>query len=141
MINATDTFIKYLQSGLAGAPTLHWVHADADDPSSNVLQMESLNVTVLSVKRDRSIEKALISLDLLGSNERQVMGWLESVLSLLSESQVIPEQRYDVDPASPTRVVGKAVSWDGLNINFKVIPSDTHYLHLNATFPISHAAL
>lgn len=141
MLSATDSFIKYLQTSLNGAPLVHWVHADENDPESNVLQQNALNVTVLSVARDGSLGRALISLDLLGSNERQVMVWLENVLLLLSETQVIAEQIYDVNPSVPTPVAGKAVSWDGLKVKFNVIPSDTHYLHLNATFPISHAAL
>jgi hypothetical protein len=141
MLTATDSFIDYLQTGLAGSPVVHWVHVDPNDPASNVLQQDALNVTILSGVRDRSIEKALISLDLLGSDERQVMTWLASVLSLLSETQVISEMRYDVTPLTPTPVAGKAVSWDGLNIRFMAIPADAHYLHLNSTFPISHAAL
>lgn len=141
MLSATDTFIQYLSAGLAGNPAVHWIHADENDANANLPQVNALNVTVLRVQRSSSVEIALMSLDLMGTNERQLLGWLDTIMTLLTDRQVIPELQYEPDPANPTPVVGKAVSWDGLDVKFVAIPADTHYLHLNATFPISHAAL
>ena len=139
MLSATDTFIEYLSTGLAGVIAVHWVHFDANDATSNLLHEDALNVTILGVQRDGSEILALISLDILGHDERASLTALQATLGLLAQEQTIQELSYADNPASPTPVAGKHVFWEGRDIKFKAIPVE-NYLHYNATFPIRHSA-
>jgi hypothetical protein len=137
MLSLVDTFIEYLATELEDAPPVHWVRV-SDDENSNRPQMNYLNITVLGFTMRGQIEEALVSLDLIGSDERTVLALAKTVRDKLLERQYTPEWIFDLDPSSPT-ATGKCVEWEQDKVNFSVIVTDTHYVHLNATFPICHA--
>lgn len=138
MLNATDSFIQYLSTGLAGAPPVTWVRASTDDAATSELQMEALNVSILGYYEVGQLELPLISLDLLGTDERSVLRWTKSIRDLLNERQFIPEIDYDTNPLVPAPT-GKCVYWDASLIDFKIIQSGERYVHINATFDLRHA--
>lgn len=136
MLTLTDSFIQYLSTSLANSPAVNWVHVGVA-PDSHLLKMDTLNVSVLHVAEDGNMEEALVSLDLIGSDERQVLTWLASVRHLLSDVNLVtPEYDY-TNPSSPT-ATGRLVSWAS-NIQFQLVASAEHFLQFNATFPIRHA--
>lgn len=137
MIAATDSFIQYLHDGLAGNPPVAWLHTSSDDPNTSVFQVNALNVSVLSVLQDASLEQPLISLDLIGSDERTVMGWARRVRNLLFEQQYTPEYDYAANPSAPVST-GWNVFWKPQYIQFAVVQTSTQLVHVNATFPITH---
>ncbi len=138
MLLATDTFIEYLAENLGGIP-VHWRHQTPNDENADSFKQGALNVKVLGYFQDGSLEYALVSLDLLGSDERTVLGQLTAVRDLLIQEQVTPEYDY-ANPDNPFPT-GLAVSWDGDTVRFLNVrtPQGTRYVHFNATFPLTHA--
>jgi hypothetical protein len=134
MLSLTDTFIQFLATELANEPPVHWVRYVADDNTSGVLQINALNVGVLQDSLDGHSREALVSLDILGTDERQVRGWVQKVLEVLLNGYT-PELNYAAIPPGAT---GLQVMWDGRDIAFKAVIGGP-YLHVNATFPISRA--
>lgn len=138
MISATDSFIKYLSTELAGTPPVHWVRVTSSDAASGELQMDALNVTILAADESGSIEEILVSLDLVGSDERTVMTWAKLVREVLLARQYTPEFVYEPDPSSPT-ATGRLVEWRGNDCGFRVASASQRYFHMNATLPIRHS--
>jgi hypothetical protein len=137
MISASDSFISYLNSELAGSPPVNWVHKSAGDTTSHLMQMNKLNVSVIQYTEQGSEERLLTSLDLIGDDERTVMGWAKTVRDILIEEQFARESDFEANPASPMPV-GRSVFWDGRDVNFVMVRSDGHSVHLNATFNVRH---
>lgn len=137
MLSATDSFIEYLNTGLAGTPPIAWLRASTDDAASAQLQMDTLNVSVLGYYQHGRLEMPLVSLDLIGSDERTVMRWTKTLRDLLIEQQYIPEIDYETDPLNPTPV-GHSVYWDAADIDFRIVQSGSRYVHMNATFELFH---
>src|SRR5512133_3951443 len=137
MVTLIDTFVQYLATELAGTPPVHWVRTTPTDEHAGEQRHNALNVEVLGFFEKGSMEEALISLDLIGQDERQIYAWAQGIRNKLLECQYTPEYSY-ADPAHPVSQ-GKLVSWDGRSISFQTVISDQYYLHLNATFPIRHA--
>lgn len=138
MLTIADSFIEYLQLELDSLP-VHWVRVSAEE-NSNRQQMNAVNVTVLDFTERGSMEEALISLDILGDDERIVWGWAKAVRDVLRSRQYTPEIDYATTPASP-KVSGQMVEWDGNKVKFTVVAADTGYFHLNSTIPILHARM
>lgn len=137
MISLTDSFIQYLSANLS-APPVAYVRATENDPTSSDLQMNTLNVSILSFQEDGSSETALISLDIVGSDERTVFDWAKAVRDLLLSVQYTPELDFEASPGSPAST-GRMVSWDARSISFHLVRKTVdRNVHLNATFPISH---
>jgi hypothetical protein len=137
MISATDSFLQYLSTQLAGSPPVHWLRRDASDPTAHLLQHGYLNVSALSYHEDGTPEEILVSLDIIASSERQAWQWAKIVRDKLIEKQYTPELDYEADPESPVPL-GRNVSWNGREVDFDLIRSDMHNVHLNATFNICH---
>jgi hypothetical protein len=137
MLTATDSFIEYLAENLVDIP-IHWRRQTASDENAGMLKHGHLNVQGLGFFEDDSLEYCLISLDLLGDDERVVLGQLKTVRDLLVSEQLIPELDYTI-PASPI-TTGRSVYWDGRNIRFLSVrtPKGQRYVHYNATFPLHH---
>jgi hypothetical protein len=138
MLSATDSFIQYLSTGLASNPPVAWVRQTADDPTSNELKLDTLNVAVLGFQQSGSLELPLVSLDIIGSDQRQVYDWARRVRNLLLEQQYAPELDYEANPAAPV-ATGRMVFWDRDDVDFKVVRNGSRTVHLNATFQLSHA--
>ena len=137
MISALDSFIQYLSTKLASNPSVKWVRVTSVDPTSGELQMDSLNVSVLGFREEGSSELPLVSLDILGSDERQVHGWAKRVRDVLLEQQYTPELDYETNPAAPV-ATGRVVSWDGRAVVFTTVRTASRTIHINATFPLLH---
>ena len=138
MLTATDSFIQYLASGLSGIVSVHWRRQDASDENASMLRLDALNVQYLGFFEDGSIEQALVSLDLLGSDERTVLGQLRDLRDLLLSVQMVQERDF-TDPLLPLPT-GRTVSWDGRETNFLSVrvPRGQRYVHYNATFPLKY---
>jgi hypothetical protein len=137
VLSAVDSFIQWLSTELAGDPPVHWVRVSPLD-SSNIPKLGYLNVAVLGFLQNGSLEEALVSLDLIGSDERTVIAWAQKVRDKLIERQYTPELVYAVTPATPTPT-GKTIAWEGAKVDFKIVGTSDNFVHLNATFPICHA--
>lgn len=137
MLTATDSFLQYLSTRLAGVPPVAWVRASSEDAATAELQMDTLNVSILGVYQMGRLEQALVSLDLVGSDERTVLQLTQTIRDVLLEQQYIPEVDYSPDPDNPT-AVGHFVYWNGAEIAFRIIASSQRAVHVNATFELSH---
>jgi hypothetical protein len=137
VISATDSFISYLSANLSSNPPVAYIRATADNPNSNDLRVDTLNVSVFGFQEDGSQEMALVSLDIIASDERTVMDWAKRVRDVLIQEQHTPELDYEANPAAPI-TTGRHVSWDGRAVNFQVIRRSLRIVHVNATFNISH---
>jgi hypothetical protein len=137
MISATDSFVQYLSVGLANNPAVKWVRRSANDPTSHLLKHNTLNFSALQYMQIGSKEEILVSLDLIGDDERQVVDWAKLVRDKLIEQQYTSELDYEANPASPV-TLGRFVEWDGRAITFDIVTSDANSVHLNATFSICH---
>lgn len=137
MISATDSFIAYLNTNLGGTPPVKFVRVTTDTPASNDLDMNTLNVSVLDFAESGSVENPMVSLDLIGSDERQVLDWAKRVRDVLIQEQHAPELDYEANPAAPV-ATGRHVFWDGLAVRFQIIRRSLSTVHVNATFNISH---
>lgn len=137
MLTVTDTFINYLATELAGQVPLKWVHASAEDVDSNVPSYNALNITVVGLDQQGSSEFVLVSLDLIGSNERTVYGWARLVTDKLLEFQYTPEMVFEPDPANPT-ATNRMVFWEPDDAKFNMIRAEDRYVHMNATLELQH---
>jgi hypothetical protein len=137
MISATDSFVQYLSTQLAGNPPVHWVRRSASNTTAHLLQHNFLNVSVLTFNEEGTKEEVLISLDIIGDDERQVLDWAKLVRDKLIEQQYTPELDYEANPVSPVSL-GRLVAWDGREVAFDLVKSDEHNVHLNATFTLCH---
>ena len=137
MQTVVDSFVEYLATELADAPPVHWVRVSPDE-DSNRPKVGYLNITVLGFLQNGQMEEALVSLDLIGTDERATFVWAKAVRDKLLERQYTAELDYAANPSSPVDT-GKMVEWRGNDIDFRVLVTDVHYVHLNATFPLRHA--
>jgi hypothetical protein len=138
MLTVTDSFIKYLSTGLENNPPVHWRRQDPNDENADMFRHGYLNVKSLGFFEEGSVEHCLISLDLLGSNERVVLAQVQATRDLLLSEQIISEFDYTI-PSIPTDT-GRSVSWDAREIRFinVRVPTGQRYVHFNATFPVTH---
>jgi hypothetical protein len=137
MLTVIDSFVKFLSAELAGSPQVYWQRVSATSEDSHLLKDDALNICVLAVMEKGSEEEVLVSLDLVGSDERTVWQWAKAVRDKLLERQYTPELNYATNPTAPV-ATGRMVKWDRDDVRFETIISDLHYMHLNATFPICH---
>lgn len=137
MISATDSFVKYLETELAGNPSVAWVRKTATNDTAHLFQHNKLNISVLMFSERGTEETALVSLDLICAEERQAWVWAKLIRDKLIEQQYTPELDYSTNPISPTSL-GRYVSWDGRDIHFELVNTDEHNVHLNATFQLCH---
>jgi hypothetical protein len=139
MLSATDSFIQYLSDELNGTVPVHWRRQTVVDESAGLLKLNHLNVQGLGFFEDDSLEYCLVSLDLLGDDERTVAAQLKAIRDVLILEQIIPELDYTI-PASPIST-GRSVSWEGRAIRFLSVrtPKGQRYVHYNATFPLTHS--
>lgn len=137
MISASDSFISYLSAQLAGTPPVFWVRPTAEDNTSHEMKLNALNVSVLMFTEAGTSERVLVSLDLIGNNERQVINWAKLVRDVLIQQQYAQEADHEANPGSPVSL-NRFVFWDGRDIQFDLVSTAAHYVHLNATFEISH---
>jgi hypothetical protein len=137
VIEVVDSFIEYLNSELSGDLEVNWVRVSADE-NSNRPKLNALNVAVLSFHEYDSLEEVLISLDLIGTDERTVLGWAARVRNVLLQVQFTRLKVFTPDPDAPS-VTDQMVSWNGNKVRFTVVVSDENSCHLNGTLPVCHA--
>lgn len=134
MLSMADTFVKYLQANCGSIATVNWVRARPSDANAHILKDDALNVSFLTFPKKNHDESALVSLDVLGSDERTTVGQAERIRDVLCAAQYTPEMTYTPDPSNPVPT-GRNIEWSG-NIEFQVLASAHNYVHLNATFTI-----
>lgn len=137
MLTATDSFVEYLAANVTSVP-IHWRRQTAIDENATLPRMDALNVQFLGFFEEGSSEFCLVSLDLLGVEERTVLAQLKEVRDVLLAAQITPELDY-TNPSLPA-ATGRAVSWEGREIRFLNVrvPKGARYVHYNATFPLLH---
>ena len=149
MLSAFDSFLTYLNDELEGDPVVHWVRMDPTDDLAHLLKDDALNVSLLGMEQIGSWEELLVSLDVIGSNERQVLGWVKRIRDVLIQHQYAEENDHETNPTDPISL-DRLVSWERDDIRFATVAVDDSYrryrrsgdddrqVHLNATFPIRH---
>ena len=148
MLSAVDSFVTHLSTALGSPLVLPvvFLRQDATNPQSGRLQMNTLNVRILTADRTGSMESIFVSLDILGNDERQAWGWAEATQLALA-SLMIPEYDYATSPATPLGL-NRQVSWTDDDLAFRVVSFTTrgvntaasaHLIHLNLTMDLSHA--
>lgn len=139
MISVLDSFLMYLQTELAGAAIpVHWVHQDPTDTTAHLITEDALNVSVLSIEETGSMETLMVSLDVVGSDERTMFSWVKVIRDVLLKAQYTPEIDFQGNPQAP-QSTGRMVSWSGDDVNFVVMAKNERYLHFNATFHLRHS--
>jgi hypothetical protein len=137
MISVSDSFVKYLFTRLAGTVAVNWVRKTVSDPTSTLLKLNALNITILQFMQAGSEERVLISLDILGDDERVTLGWTKVVRDALTEYQYTPELDYEATPGTPVSL-SRLVAWNGADITFDMVSTGPAVVHVNATFPLTH---
>lgn len=139
MLNVTDTFIEFLAAELIDVVQVYWWRQSAVDEHAGLLKQDALNVQFLGFYEQGSLEYCLTSLDLLGSDERVVLGQLLQLRDVLQQREMAPEYDYTLT-ISPVPT-GRQISWDPKRIKFINVrtPKGATYSHYNCTFPLLYA--
>ena len=135
MLNASDSFIEYLATELSPLPVFWWRKGDIEN-HAGFLKQDALNVSILGFWEDGSAEMCLISLDLLNSNDRDLLTDLKTLRDALLAVQFVPERDFS-DENNPV-YTGRNISWDARKVRFLSVrtPAGARYAHYNATFPL-----
>lgn len=137
MIHATDSFIKYLATELANDPPVHWVRVSLTDEQSSTFKTGALNVSILTMDQIGHVEEALVSLDVIGTDERTSWRWVERIRDVLLQSTYAPIVDYSTTPATPI-AKGRLVNWERDELEFSLVGTGANLLHFNATLPIRY---
>ena len=133
-----DSFVTYLSTELSGVLPVSYLQALPGTPDSERLVLNRLNVRVLAPSRTMGhLEEALLSLDIVGQDERQVLGWVASVQNLLRSRLYAPEYQYEPDSSNPV-ATGVNVYWDMGDVDFEVAGSSPSLVQMTCTLPIRH---
>jgi hypothetical protein len=130
----SDSFITFLNAQLQGDPPVKWLRATKTDASSAVLQHDACNVKVLGYYDQGPLEEGLLSVDVLGSDERQAMEWCRRIKDIMS-AETTPE--YDFSGPAPQHT-GRNIHWDCEDLNWQLVRSANSYVHYNMTFMVRH---
>jgi hypothetical protein len=137
MIHATDSFITYLATELNNDPPVRWVRVTTSDEQSASLAVNTCNVSILAIDQYGSVEEALVSLDVIGTDERTVWRWIGRIRDVLLQTLYTPEYDYSTTPGTPVSR-RRMVTWDRDDVEFSAVGSGDSLLQFNATFPIRH---
>lgn len=135
MNTATDSLVKYLSHTLQPL-SVHWVRVSDVNEQAAVMKFNAVNVTVLSVTHESNFEHVLLSVDIVGSDERTVAAWSRDVKRAL-DVEMIPEMDFASTPGRAMSL-GRQVFWSRNDVSFDVVRSGAKTFHLNSTFPITH---
>jgi hypothetical protein len=133
-----DSFVMYLSTELAGVLPVAYLQALPGTPDAERFVLNALNVRVLAPSATIGhLEEALLSLDVVGQDERQVLGWVTTVQDLLRSCLYTPEYQYEPDPSTPV-ATGVNVFWDMGDVDFEVAGSSPSLVQMTCTLPIRH---
>jgi hypothetical protein len=133
-----DSFVTYLSTELAGVLPVAYLQASSEMPESERPNLNTLNVRVLAPSATIGhLEEALLSLDIVGQNERQVLGWVATVQDILRSRLYTPEYQYEPDSSNPV-ATGVNVFWDMGDVDFEVAGSSPSLVQMTCTLPIRH---
>lgn len=135
MLHAVDSFVEYLASELEDVISVRLVRVSANDPQSARLQHGYLNVSVLGFDTMVNDATALVSVDLLASDERQALTILASVTRVLTQSFYTPALDYSQETPTAT---GYLVSWIKSDVKFEVVKADDSAFHMSATMQLRY---
>jgi hypothetical protein len=138
VVSALDSFLVYLNTQLAAAAiTVHWVRQDPSNDTAHLLQENALNVAMLTADQSGNREEILVSLDLVGSDERTVLGQAETIRDVLLQTQYAAESSYSANPLSP-QSLGRLVSWSGDDVKWTTVAKNARLIQMNCTMPLLH---
>lgn len=127
MRNVRDSFLHFLADNLTGVP-IHPVRRDMNDPKSDKLQGNALNVQFSNTSFGVAQSTQVVNLDILNDNELVVVQWTEQLWRLLSSSFYTPLLDY-TDPLNPVST-GTNIMWDRNGVRFSPIWDDYYYRYL-----------
>lgn len=139
MTAAIDSFVKYLETELRSVIRVAYLQVTPEFPDAGRTVMDALNVRFLTMVTDAGTDKALVSLDLVGSSQRTVMGWADAARRVLRQTQYTPERVYDPDPVNPVDT-GLMVFWDAKDADFELVGASDGYVQMTCTLTLNRAA-
>lgn len=132
MRNTRDSFLIFLNNELTGI-TIHSIRRQPDDPQSDKLLLNALNIEFLNLSFARHVNEQLVSLSVINEIELDALDVCEQIFNLLSKQFMIPQYDYTV-PSTPVAVDGN-ILWEPTAIHFRKISSPL-YSHFNLTFEL-----
>jgi hypothetical protein len=136
--NIRDTFLHFIADNLSSGMTFQYIHRDPDDPDSELLKMNAVNISYQGLSLSFDTDKQFVVIDVVSDYEETAVTWIHSIVSLLRSAYYTPILDY-TNPSSPTPVWGN-VMWPKAPIIFRRINSDnySHYTcELTLEFQIS----
>jgi hypothetical protein len=133
MRNARDTFLRFLADNLPSL-TVNAIRRDMNDPNSDTLQNNAINIKFLSPTYDNQIAEQPVSIDILNDNELTALDWATQVWNLMSTRFYTPI--YDYTTVATPVNTGYVLFWNR-KMRFSEIQAP-YYSHLNCTITLNH---
>lgn len=133
MREVRDSFLKFLADNLPSDLPVHAIRRDPNDPISNILKSNAVNVQFLNLTLEKSVSTQLTSVDVLADDETTALESVNQVWQLLSASYYTPQLNY-LDPAHPVPTFSN-IYWPVKGLQFKPIYSD-YYFHYSLSLQI-----
>jgi hypothetical protein len=127
LFQVRDTFLHFLADNLNGVE-VHHVVKDPNDPSSDMLKMNCVNVTFLGVGLTNTINVQDVSVDVVADSAEDAVSWMLAVWGLLKAAFYTPLRDY-TDYQNPVSC-GSNLMWER-QVNFRPVSVD-NYSHYSA---------
>lgn len=127
-----NTFLKYIAENCA--VSVHPVRKDPGNPDSEVLQLNSVNISFLDYMPNQGNGQTRFVLDLCYESENAAIAAMTSVLAALLayQTQVVD---YTV-PTSPVSIQSY-LYWDRTSVRFMRV-LNPNYVHYSCTLTVQH---
>ncbi len=124
---ARDTFLHFIADNLPTGTAFHYLHRDPNDPASELLKTNAVNVEFNGMASYNLTDMQYVSIDVVADYDDDAVTWVKNVVDLLRSAYYTPLYNYTV-PTAPVPVRGN-VMWPRAAINFRKIHSDnySHY--------------
>ena len=124
--NTRDSFLHFLADNQPSV-TIHPVRMERDSPSSNTLQVNSLNVAFHDATYSSGAPTSqFVTIDILHEDELEALDIEESTVALLQKGAATPLLDYTI-PASPVSVSKRLIYWKSESIKFRTVVSPDYY--------------
>ena len=139
MKEAKDTFLTYLNTNLSTLIppiTVHPMRKDPNNPSSNALQIDALNVGFGKIDFGVTTTTLYVKLDIVCNSEISAGYITQQVWLLLSNTFYTPLYDYTI-PASPV-ATGTMLMWKRDRVKFSTVQDekDDKFFRYSCTLPV-----
>lgn len=124
-----DSFLRYIADNVGGIP-VHAQRRDSYDPSTDILEMNAINVKYDDWKFGRIAEQK-VYIDILSDDENTAVEWME-LIGMILEVGIAPLYDYS-DPSNPVSL-NRYISWSP-ELKFIKVAND-HYCHYSLELTI-----